>query len=518
MRIVETLKRKTVDVRERAFIIICSSLFWGIFAHGMMIFNKFSFHDDIAVFFGTSGIKGGVSQGRWMCGLYGTLLSGLFGHDFSIPLYKGLVSFLFIGIAWILISDLMELKNKFGLIAVSGILVVISSITSIFGYIYMALYYTFGLLLSVSGSYLVCKGRKLFNYCMGSVLIVCAVGTYQLFFAAAICVMLLFMYKEVVDRKCDIKEFVLSSLRLLGIAIICLAVYMVITKLVCAISGIPLTNYKNIDKMGLVEIDEYISRAKTAYGAFINPNRYVCDIPYPNASIILYHILVGFLLFTIALYFISFFREHNWQAAIEIVLLTSILPIALNLVFLLSGDSGVIQFYCHVFLYILLLFLVERIARNMYKTGKWYVGCAIGFILILNLSFCRFSNACYLKAELLQEHAISYFNELGTRIHSVEGYTNDTQIAWIAPREKRDVNSVPQQFDGIRLAPYGVETIINDYQWTSFMWIWTGYVFQVSEKDFSDRPEVKLMPTYPDDGSIKMIDGVIVVKFGVQEN
>ena len=45
------------------------------------------------------------------------------------------------------------------------------------------------------------------------------------------------------------------------------------------------------------------------------------------------------------------------------------------------------------------------------------------------------------------------------------------------------------------------------------MWISCGGVSEETFMKYMDNPEVEAMPTYPNEGSIKVIDGVIVVKF-----
>ena len=50
---------------ERAKLILCFVMIWGMLAHGFMLFNKFSFHDDPTMLFG-SGFLGFLNLGRWM--------------------------------------------------------------------------------------------------------------------------------------------------------------------------------------------------------------------------------------------------------------------------------------------------------------------------------------------------------------------------------------------------------------------------------------------------------------------
>lgn len=65
----EWFNKKIEIMQERIKIIWLSTFLWGILAHGYMLFNKISYHDDIAMFFGASGIKSLTNQGRWMWGI-----------------------------------------------------------------------------------------------------------------------------------------------------------------------------------------------------------------------------------------------------------------------------------------------------------------------------------------------------------------------------------------------------------------------------------------------------------------
>ena len=59
-----------------------------------------------------------------------------------------------------------------------------------------------------------------------------------------------------------------------------------------------------------------------------------------------------------------------------------------------------------------------------------------------------------------------------------------------------------------------VNGYVNDYTWIKFMKQWTGYSPTVIDAAaFAEIDEVKQMPSYPDDGSIAIINDIVVVKF-----
>ncbi|MDE7093561.1 MAG: hypothetical protein K2O52_01475 [Oscillospiraceae bacterium] len=126
----------------------------------------------------------------------------------------------------------------------------------------------------------------------------------------------------------------------------------------------------------------------------------------------------------------------------------------------------------------------------------------------------------YLKAEYEQQRMISYFTVLTTQIKSVEGYQDEMPVCYINPRSKEDLTLRELSgFDLFYTVPDDrIEENINNYAWIKFMNNWCAFKPEtVDEEDFINLPEVINMPYYPDDGSIKIINDTVVVKFGPVE-
>lgn len=88
-------------------------------------------------------------------------------------------------------------------------------------------------------------------------------------------------------------------------------------------------------------------------------------------------------------------------------------------------------------------------------------------------------------------------------------------MVYINEYRKTDL-SLPDipEFDEIHILPYNSSNWINDYLWKESMKMWCGFAPQTEDSSgYAELPEVLGMPCYPDDGSIKMINGVLVVKF-----
>ncbi|NBH72551.1 hypothetical protein D3Z51_11065 [Clostridiaceae bacterium] len=508
-------------IQEHMKIICLSTFLWGILAHGFMLFNKISYHDDIAVFFGPSGIKSLTNQGRWMWGVFACILKKIYAYDYSISLYKGFFTFVFVAITFTLIAGILEYKYAVSLFVLSGILVVNTTITCLFGYIYMSLIYTFALMLSVIAAVIICKSSKWYLWCIALVLNVCAIGTYQLFFCSGICIILIHIIQKTLDEDISWKKWWIRAIKYIVFYGMSVLLYVVLTKLFVHIYDVELIDYAGISSMGIVSIKKYIKRILLAYAAFFMPRKYAGNgDPYPLFSIWGYRISVIVLL----VFFIYLIRKQwkigDKRKGIQLAFLFVLFPLTVNFIYVLAGYSYEMTFYCHVFIYIMLIFLAERLSIK--RIGRIIFYSCISLVFLLNIFFCRYDNACYLKAEILMENAKSYFTTLVTRIQSTEGYSAEYPVAYIEPRRKYVMNDgVPEEFQCIQTNPYNKTSIINDYMWSRFMYLWCGYqAKELPGKDYGsymEMDEVKRMPSYPADGSIKVIGQVVVVKFADPE-
>ena len=176
-------------IKKNFKLILYSTFLWGIFAHGMMIFNKFSYHDDAGLF--EYGLT--YSLGRWMLGLIGDFVTFLFGSGYySVPLFYGIFTIAFIAGITMLLVDLFEIENKWLIIGLSGVMVAYPAITSTLGYMFVAPYFLFGTMVGVFGVCLACRSRKWYEVAAGLFLTGCSVGIYQAYIPIYVSVILFY--------------------------------------------------------------------------------------------------------------------------------------------------------------------------------------------------------------------------------------------------------------------------------------------------------------------------------------
>lgn len=135
---------KNLNTNKKLKIILISTFIWGIFSHGMVLFNKYNIHDDVSALFeiGTT-----YTSGRWMLEILRKITWELFGQGaYSLPVFNGMVSIFFIALASYFITVLLKIQKPSICISISGILVSFPTITGLFGYMFTAPYYSVSIL------------------------------------------------------------------------------------------------------------------------------------------------------------------------------------------------------------------------------------------------------------------------------------------------------------------------------------------------------------------------------------
>lgn len=209
------------------------------------------------------------------------------------------------------------------------------------------------------------------------------------------------------------------------------------------------------------------------------------------------------------------FRQ-SMAKGLQTILLLMLFPLAVCFVNVLSGDAFVLVLYPYTLVYLYFIWLLER---EGYEKGKIYGVWRHRFGILLVLCMClwlsRYSNVSYMKANLVQERTIAYYTTLITRMQSTEGYSENMPVAYVNDTQNKSLATVTITED-LYPEPVVPHTFLNDYSWKLFIKEWCG--FSPQEVDFTKREELEMleevqdMPIYPNDGSIRIIDGILVVK------
>lgn len=275
-----------------------------------------------------------------------------------------------------------------------------------------------------------------------------------------------------------------------------------------------LSDYQGISSMGSFE--SLLPGIKRAYLEFICPTEKLSYCMYMGSLKKVYFavlLLGGLLAFG---YCIKIYKKNKCNMLIATIIIL-FFPIAVNFVFLMGSASvHSLMTYSQVMVFVMLSALTERVAPTKKAFGKILRGVSVASLGYALAFYINYDNQCYLKATFQQESTISWMTTLVTQIKQTEGYSVSLPVAWINAGNVLDKSrySYPEYAD-IYLMPYDSAELYNDYMWRKYMASWTGFNpdIVIDVTDWEMEPEVINMPSYPDYGSIKVIDNVIIVKF-----
>lgn len=314
------------------------------------------------------------------------------------------------------------------------------------------------------------------------------------------------------------EKYVVNICRLICIETAGLVVYFIILKISLFMTGIQLSSYQGANSIFEKSLINRISRIPECYLE-------ICRILLKNETGLIgnriIRMILGFCLFFSLIVFWYLGRKIiNKTARIAYFGILLLLPIGVNLIYPMTTDDSVIHpimRYSMVFLWILPIFAIEL--YNCYgKNQKFSIFKKIAeiSIVIIIINYIYGANIVYTKVSFLQEQTNAYYTVLITQIKSCEGYQDEMPVLFIGAGGIQDETlTVNDEYRTmLTLATNDLQDWINDYSYIKYMRYHCGFEPEIVGRDAvkDSYEEVKKMPNYPDYGSIKVIDNVVVVK------
>jgi len=505
--IVKSIYLKLTVEFKTAFL---SAILFGLIAHIYMFTNKLPNFDDIEYLnkFGTT-----FRYGRWFLWLIGAVAYHL-EFVFSLPWMNGLLTLLMLAVSAGIVAELLGMKAKVANVLMGAALVVFPSWTVTFFYMFTAPYYGFAVLLAVLSVYFTVRYRR--GIVISAVLMACSLGIYQAYlpFTATLYVVLLFgmLYGE--NSYADILKKSFYYLLSLAAGVGC---YFVLLKLSLGITGQQLTEYKGISSMGKVSLSRVPELIKIIFDnfccVFLNNNLEISYNFITKGMYLLLFVLSGVLIIRMVFQII---KDKEYLKGIEALVLLLAYVLAINSIYIMCEEGiYVLMYYSYAFLMIFPLVLIDRMLKR--HEGNFVIGLEyiITFVLCVGvLTYCHFANAQYLSLYLSYEQSYSFCNTLITQIKSTQGYQDDMPVV-LAGKKFADGSLYHNEVMSAFSTSGKDDALIDAYSRREFFWFYCGFDVEfmaVEELSEAAQKEVAKMPVYPEEGSIQIIEDVVVVK------
>lgn len=503
---------KNINIKYK--IVFFSCFIFSLFAQSMGLFNKISFNDDIFALFDVGAT---YTSGRWGLEILKKFIIFIFGDGhYSLPVFNGFVSIIFLSLTACIIINLLNIKNQINYIFISGILVCFPVITYLFGYMFTLPYYMMSVMFGTLGTYFICKKTK---FCiLGILLISLSIGIYQAFLPFTLSLFVLYLISFIANNHKKNNKDIIKKILLIFISVLSSVIlYFTIAKLYLVYYNAQLTTYREINTLGLTSVSGYLNRIVFAYTEFFNPTTSAEYYMYPTNTIYIYYFSIFISIILAILLIMKTFKRNKFNALL-LSITFALLPLTVNFIFVMSPSEIVhsLMMYSQLIPFILFAWLTDNTAIKNKKFNISFKSTVYTILILLNIMYCRYDNKCFLKATLSQQQLISYYTTLITQIKSIDGYSDNYPIMFINEYKIKDrtIQNI-KELQLIKAYPYkNTTTLINNHAWKEFMKYWLGYSPIISKnKKIKYSAEVRDMPSYPSQGAIKKINNVIVVKF-----
>ena len=514
-------KLKIVSAFENNKALLLKSLLFtfvlGLIAHGYMYFNNAISLDAMGEFIDDKEVTSHkIGIGRIFLPLYHTLVRG----KMVLPYLTGLLSLLWIGLSVFLVCKIFDIKSNLFIfitaciftLNLTVIVMTCAFLNDIDGNL-LALFF------SVLSAFV--WRRYKYGYLFAVLPLTISLGLYQSYVSVTMVIMLMCFILDLL-KGANFKETIISGLKACLTYLITAIIFVIALKVTCLIYGVGLSKgmYNSLDVLENVTITKLFYTAIWAYGyvikRFISPVSLISNVVVVGLN----GLLVLMTLVCLVRYIIN--KKIKAKELILAVILLLVIPIAVSFTTIISSVVREYMYYsiCLFYLFILLLL---RLSVQDFGTNKAqiFICCKkTSFIIVafLMLSNIVLSNTAYTTKVFQKDANVSFMTRVVSDIEEVEGYkVGETEIVFFGLPKTQIVSN--ENFDDVKEV-WGMQYdyfVYGSGYIKMFFNLYLMYPANIVDesviKDETAVQEIKNMPSYPSEGSIKMIDGRVVVKF-----
>ena len=496
-----------------ASLIIC------FLVHGYCFENFLTNHDNALISNGAGGIVqngGAVSSGRFLLTTINEISS-----RYTMPWINGLLSSVYFAVAVCLITALFEIKHRASALLIAALLASFPTAASTFAFMYTSDAYFFTLMLSALAAYLTRRIR--FGFVVGALLISAALGIYQAYFPFAAALLVFSLIFDFLKTEQSAKKIIIDCFTAF-LALACgLVIYKLVLDFCLSYTGTELSSYIGIDHMWYIsiwDIGERISDAFKYSFLVYKANEFFADYA---------HTLYMLGLAAMAVLAISaLVRRKIYRTPFRfavILLLIIVAPLACSLVFVMCESVHTVMIYAVALPLVAAVAALDKLSfEGMNKaTAKAHSVCAL--VLLFSLVGILFQNVivvnkAYLKMDVVYESSYAFCTKLTARMEMTDGYEVGMPVVLlgsISQENRPNLNEEMKELDLMAGIPTDLGLLRTNII-SGFCQYFIGDQIAEADSDtaaaMKAHPQVAEMPIYPYNGSIRIIDGVMVVKLG----
>ncbi len=514
------LRRIKLDRKDRSVIFkytFLSSCLTGFICYLYFIANNLDNYDSIIN--KPSGYGSGISSGRWFLSVLGIIFDKIWHYNSSS--FNCILAIILLGFINVLLVCIFKIKNKCICILLSAITIVFPPIADTMFFAFTIHYYMIAILLGLAGVYFIQNINrvnsifiKIFLIILSGTLYACSLGIYQAYYPFIAVVLILSLIINCLEKEEDWRRVLEKAVYYFASLLSGYVIYRIILKLCLYILKKELTDYKGINNMGYIDLKQFPKLVYNTYSSYMM--LFKENFISINANILAK--LIIFLIFLCVLFLVFFaYRNCDKLKFMELCIFIAILPLASNSIIIMVPDSDIRTMMSLGTISVFYLPLIFLEKGNLGKTSitENLSGRIFVFVFILAiLNYIWLSNVNYNALYYANKKTENYFERLYCRIESVEGYNENMSVIFVG----KTITDAAYSENWTGMQYYGGNYVskeqINLYSRNKFILNYLGRDYlDITEEQYEQyKAEIDQMDKYPNDKSIKVIDGNVFVK------
>lgn len=487
-------------------VLVYTAVFFFL-AHGFRFLVP-NFSDDSLLISQTENTDWQISLGRFMQPIYWRIRG-----DIPVPSVIGFLSYFFLACATCVVCSLLGLTRRSSLLMLCMALTANATFAiANSSYISWTDVYMLSFLCCALCVYVTAKYR--FGFLGGAPILFAGLGLYQSYLETAIVLFLLVLIRMTLEKQ-PLRDIILFGLKALFVLLTALLLYAAVYSLSLRLTGIQAQSaYNGLASVG--KYDDLGSMLRLLGETYLYPFQYLfrpeSHLPHVVSTLYLFLLTVSFF----ELVQTAQRRCMDIPRLLFLLAFTLLLPLGLNAVYFISkGITYALTFYAFFLMAALPLMLLE------YGGARLCLRYAVSFsfVVIYGCSLV-FSSQLYTLRELEFRSTLSLVTRVLNRVELTDGYVaGETSVVFAGNLYNSPLLFKRPGFE----SSFTHTTYALTYESTYAPYFNQVLGYRVALPDeeerarFANRADVRAMPVFPAEGSIQMIDGVLVVHIGRQQ-
>lgn len=513
---IERLKSKIDDtILKQSFIY---TYLWGLITHAFIFVNLTISHDSLDEFY-SSEQWAKANLGRFFYSIYITFTRG----RFVIPWLIGILALCWIALSVYLILRMFRIEKKSLILLITGICVTNPTVYALAAtYIHDLDADMFALLLSVAAAFLWSEAIKAEKkklqaalLVLGAILLSVAMGIYQSYISVTITLIIFLSIQKLFERK-NFAEILLQGIWGIGMLVASGILYFIEAKVFSYISGIDILgrdSYNGLGNLSEMFSGNIFEKISGVYKSFFTALENVVLTSYPAKVFWIVPVVLGICIVGVL---ILGLKNIDFKSRILLALLVIVMPFGMNVSYFLSnGEIHVLMQYAVWFVWLWAVIMIpflekEEFNHDFIKEGIKYT--VILCILLIAAENVQTANTVYVKKKLEYESTLAYMTRVADEMEEQEGYVPGVTPVLFVGKNVGEYRDGFERYNLITGASIAGPITYYDTYTAYFEYVLGRPIVYIENDELKYGSEVYTMPAYPQSGSIRMVEGTLVVK------